>query len=133
MNWMCVRNPLTCSDLLNLETELDITLPDDYKARIGTINGGALPNAYILMPQLGEVPYSRNIALHKGARAGIFDLVHILNSGKITLFPFAGVGNGDYFCFDLINNTVVLYLHEIQETRYVCDTFTQLMDKLIFE
>ena len=133
MKWLSTRHPMPDAQLVELEQELGIALPDDYLSQIGPINGGALRDTYVLIPQLGKVSYSRNVALHKGARVGIFDLVHILNSGKITLFPFAGVGNGDYFCFDLINNTVVLYLHEIQETRYVCDTFTQLMDKLISE
>lgn len=133
MKWFSIHHPLTDTQLVELEQELGIALPVDYLSRIGPINGGALRNTYVLMPGLGKVSYSRNVALHKGAKAGIFNLVHIFNSDKITLFPFAGVGNGDYFCFDLINNTVVLYLHEIQENRYVCDTFTQLMNKLICE
>lgn len=40
---------------------------------------------------------------------------------------FASVGNGDYFCFDLESDTVVLYLHETQTTQYVCDSFSCLM------
>lgn len=131
MHWLSIRTPIPQSDLEHLEEELHIKLPEDYKAQIGPINGGALQDASIPMPQLGGVPYSRNVPLHKGARAGIYDLIPMFNSGTITIFPFASVGNGDYFCFDFAADTVVLYLHEIQETRYVCDTFTQLMDMLI--
>ena len=131
MNWLSIRKPLSRSDIDSLEVELNIKLPDDYKAQIGPINGGALRNTYINLPQLGEVPYSRNVALHKGAKAGIYDLLPVFNDEKIKLFPFASVGNGDYFCFDLVANNVVLYLHELQSTRYVCDTFTQLLSNLI--
>lgn len=133
MNWVSIRKPLSLSDLDILELELKIKLPNDYKVQIGPINGGALRDAYIVIPRLGKVPYSRNVPLHKGARAGIYDLLPILNSNTVTLYPFASVGNGDYFCFDLETNTVVLYLHELQSTRYVCDSFTQLMEHLIEE
>lgn len=133
MEWFSVRTPINRSDVDRLETQLKIILPEDYKSQIGPINGGALRNTYIKLPRLGEVPYSRNVSLHKGATAGIYDLLPIFNCEEITLFPFASVGNGDYFCFDLEAKNVVLYLHELQSTRYVCDSFTQLMERLIEE
>lgn len=133
MDWLSIRLPLCRSDVDNMEKELNIVLPEDYKSQIGPLNGGALRNTYISLPVLGKVPYSRNVALHKGARAGIYDLFPIFNGEKIRLFPFASVGNGDYFCFDLEAKNVVLYLHELQSTRYVCDSFTQLMERLIEE
>ena len=131
MNWLSVRVPLNQSDVNRLEKELKIKLPKDYKEQIGPINGGALRNAYIELPRFGKVPYSRNVALHMGAKAGIYELFPIFIFEKIVLFPFASVGNGDYFCFDLETNKVVLYLHELQSTRYVCDSFTQLLNNLI--
>ena len=133
MDWLSIRLPLCRSDVDSMEKELNIVLPEDYKSQIGPLNGGALRNTYINLPVLGKVPYSRNVALHKGARAGIYDLLPIFNGEKIRLFPFASVGNGDYFCFDLVSKTVVLYLHEIQETRYICKTFTELLNNLISE
>ena len=133
MEWFSVRTPINRSDVDRLETQLKIILPEDYKSQIGPINGGVLRNTYINLPRLGEVPYSRNVALHKSATAGIYDLLPIFNCKEISLFPFASVGNGDYFCFDLESNTVVLYLHELQSTRYVCDSFTELLNNLIEE
>ena len=131
MNWLSIRVRLNQSDIDGIEKELGIKLPKDYKVQIGPINGGALINTYINLPQIGSVPYARNVALHKGAKAGIHDLLPIFNSDNIHLFPFASAGNGDYFCFDLDANHVVLYLHELQSTFYVCDSFTQLLDNLI--
>jgi hypothetical protein len=86
MNWLSIRTPLRRSDVDSLEKELRIKLPDDYKEQIGPINGGALRNTYIKLPRLGEVPYSRNVSLHKGATAGIYDLLPIFNCEEITLF-----------------------------------------------
>lgn len=133
MNWLSIRTPLSLTDVDNLEKELNIELPFDYKLLVVSINGGALRNTYISLPHFGKVPYSRNVPLHKGARASIYDLIGIFNNAIIRLFPFASVGNGDYFCFDLVTNTVVLYLHETQSTQYVCNTFSQLLDNLIEE
>lgn len=132
MNWLSVRHPLTFNDIEQVEKELQIRLPRDYKEMIGPINGGALRNACVEVPGLGRVAFSRNVALQKGVRTGIHDLLPVFNEdSSIRLFPFASVGNGDYFCFDLYENTVVLYQHEIQSTCYVCDTFTQLIDGII--
>ena len=131
MNWSGIRVPLCRYDIDVLEKDLSITLPEDYKSQIGPLNGGALRDAYIKLPKLGTISYSRNVSLHRGAKAGIYDLVGIFNGDSIKLFPFASVGNGDYFCFDLETNKVVLYLHELQSTRYVCDSFTQLLNNLI--
>ena len=133
MNWLRIRTPLTSTDIMNVEKDFSISLPADYKSQIAPINGGALRNAYIRLPKFGEVSYSRNVSLHKEAQAGIYKLIGIFNDGPVKLFPFASVGNGDYFCFDLTTNTVVLYLHEIDKTIYACNSFTQLLSMLVTE
>ena len=133
MNWLRIRTPLTSTDIMNVEKDFSISLPADYKSQIAPINGGALRNAYIRLPKLGEMSYSRNVSLHKEAQTSIYKLIGILNDGPVKLFPFASVGNGDYFCFDLTTNTVVLYLHEIDKTIYVCDSFSQLLSMLVTE
>ena len=125
---MCT--PLDNADLDRVEQELGIVLPDDYKTQIASINGGALPDAYTQVEPLGEIPYCRNVPLRREVRGNIYDLIECFNDGTVTLFPFGSVGNGDYFCFDLTSNSVVLYLHEVQSTTPVCDTFTQLLDRL---
>ena len=130
MDWLSIRYPISTSDVESVEKEFDLRLPLDYKKVIGPINGGALRNAWVEVPGLGRVSFSRNVSLQKGASAGIYELLPIFNDGPIHIFPFASVGNGDYFCFDLKNNTVVLYRHELQTTAYVCDTFSQFLEKI---
>ena len=55
------------------------------------------------------------------------------NEGTIRFFPFGSVGNGDYFCFDLLNDTVILYLHETETALPICKTFSELLDMLCVE
>ena len=130
MEWLSIRKTLSYSEIEHLEKELKIKLPEDYKNLIGAINGGALKNAYITHPILGEVAYSRNVSLSRDARTNIFELIPIINHGDLRYFPFGSVGNGDYFCFDLQQKMIVLYVHERMETRDVCKTFTQLMNMI---
>ena len=130
MNWLSVRNPITYDEVEVVEEFFDITLPSDYKNAIGEINGGALKNAYILHPTLGKIAYSRNVALDKKAKANIFELFQIFQDKNKKLFPFGQVGNGDYFCFNLIDHSVVIYFHEIDSVEFVCDSFTKLMEMI---
>lgn len=131
MKWLSVKRPLTISDIEQVERDLSIRLPSDYKRTIGPINGGALKDAYVKVPGVGNVPYTRNVSLSKDSPASIHSILPALNKSEITLFPFAGVGNGDYFCFDLRANTVVFWMHETGNVFPVCDTFTQLLDCII--
>ena len=130
MEWLSIKKTLSYSDVEQVETELKVKLPNDYKHIIGSINGGALKNAYINHPVLGEIAYSRNVSLNKKAKASIYDVFPIINGKGTRYFPFGNVGNGDYFCFDLKENMVVLYIHEKMEVTKVCNTFTQLMNMI---
>lgn len=131
MKWLSVRRPMTIPDIEQVERDLFIHFPPDYKETIGAINGGALKDSYVKVSGVGNVPYARNVSLSKDAPGSIYSLLPALNKGKTTLFPFAGVGNGDYFCFDLQSNTVVLWMHETGNVFFVCDTFTQLLDHIV--
>lgn len=130
MDWSSVRKTLSREEIQAVESELKITLPDDYKDMIGKINGGALKGAVVQHYQIGNVSYSRNVPLNKDAKANIFELVHLFNNGTLKYFPFASVGNGDYYCFDLDNYQVVLYLHEYNSYLYVCENFRQLLQMI---
>lgn len=125
MKWIDIKKELSDLELMQLEQELNIKLPEDYKKIIGKINGGALRKASV-----GGIAFSRNVSLHHEAKFGVYDLIPIINETEIVFFPFASVGNGDYFCFDLKGNAVVLYIHELSEFRYVCDTYSHFLDML---
>ena len=125
MEWIGVRRPLSREEVERVGEALDFVLPVDYADWIGAVNGGALRGAWVEIPGVGDVPYARNVPLHREAAGSVYDLFPELGG----LFPFAQVGNGDYFCF-LPAGGVVLYRHETQTTVSVCDTFSQLMERL---
>ena len=130
MNWIGVRYPLSYEQIKAVERELDVNLPEDYCIKIGKINGGALSDAYIMHQTLGEISYSRNVSLSKKSRENIFTLYGIVSDEHNRLFPFGSVGDGDYFCFDLKNQNVVLWMHEMDAIEYICDSFTDLLQMI---
>ena len=130
MKWLSVKKPLTLNDIEKIERDLSVCLPVDYKRLIGPINGGALKDAYVNVPGLGSVPYSRNVSLSKDSPANIYLLLPAVNDKAIRYFPFAGVGNGDYFCFDLLNDCVVLRMHETIRVFPVCRSFSELINHI---
>ena len=96
MKWISIKKPINKSYIDQVESQLKISLPSDYKEKIGPINGGALIDAYVSIAGIGDVPYSRNVSLHLSSPGNIFDLIESINEDGIKLFPFGSVGNGDY-------------------------------------
>ena len=80
------------------------------------------------MPNLGNVPYSRNVSLSEKAKVNAMLLYEQIKD--LNLFPFGSVGNGDYFCFDLSKESkeqIVLYQHETRAIWPVCRTFEEFL------
>lgn len=127
MKWLSIRKTISDVEINEIEKDLGIILPKDYKDIIGKINGGALKDAYVEHIQKGRIAYSRNVSLAKDAKANVFTLLPVINKAGVRYFPVAEVGNGDYFCLDLEKKVVVLYVHELDEFGYVCDTFEELL------
>lgn len=130
MEWLFVKEPLTKEQVNEIINGMGIKLPEDFISFIGPVNGGALRNATIYVPNLGETPYSRNVSLSKKMKNNAISLYTYFKSLNIPLFPFGSVGDGDYFCFHLPENEIVLYQHETQRYKKVCDTFCDLMEML---
>ena len=128
MEWLSVRNPMTTAEVEAVERELGIKLPEDYKEQIGSINGGALKKACVVC-EAGRIPYSRNVSLSQKAKGNIFELFGSVMDSK-QFFPFANVGNGDLFCFDLKNKNVVLWKHEANELIGISNSFSELLEMI---
>ena len=125
MNWKSIRNPITYEQVKSTLASLEIDLPDSYCRIIGPINGGALASGVCLVPKIGEVPYSRNISLNPDSKVNAIVLYEQYKDKRI--FPFGSVGNGDYFCFDLKNNSIILYQHENDAIISVCNSFEEFL------
>ena len=130
LNWISARNPMTYEEVLGRLQELGVSLPEEYCHMIGPINGGALVDAFYEDAKLGKIAYSRNIDLSKKARIDVVTIISILNDIEIKYFPIASVGNGDYYCFNLKNLKIELFLHELQKHVPLCDSFQNMLNNL---
>lgn len=126
-NWIGVKQ-ITKEQIYEIEKELNINLPEEYRSEIRNLNGGALPAAVYNDPFLGDIAYSRNVNLLKNGKFNIVQLFRSIDGGSCKYFPFGSVGNGDYFCFDLQTGKVVLYSHEEENIYAICDSFTEFID-----
>ena len=107
-----------------------VDVPDDYKEKIGELNGGGLVSSTVKVPGIGQTSYSRNLDISDDKTGNAFQIYKNLDNGSKKYFPFASVGNGDYYCFDLKDKDkkVVHYSHEQQKATPVCDTFTDFVN-----
>lgn len=129
MEWINAK-PISEEEIITVQDELGIELPQDYCTMILDINGASLASAYYEDSVLGEIPYSSNLPLNRVSKINVFEMMERFQSEQKALFPFGSVGNGDYFCFDLSTGTVVLWQHENDEINYICGSFSSLMNNL---
>ena len=126
LEWLMVKRKLTREEIKSIISNMGLDLPADYMDCIGEINGGYLRDAHVHVAHFGNIPYTCNISLDKDAKGSIFVLFD-KNSGY---FPFASVGNGDYFAFDLKTKDIILQRHETNETIFICKSFTELLSMI---
>lgn len=131
MKWLRIRNEISEKDMDALEEKLEIHLPKDYKMAMPRLHCGAPEKQAVFVEGMGECSYSRNLPLTEKRKGNVFVLYEIMKQRGHHLFPFASVGNGDYFCFDLDHeNRVVYWFHENDTVYPVCRTFRELTEML---
>lgn len=123
------KKNITVKDIERLEADLNIILPNDYKKEILSLNGKSYARAYILDSQYEELDFSGFISLNSKDERNVYDVYgEVIEDPKY--FPFADTDFGDYFCFNLKEKQIVLYLHETGNIIPICDTFTKFLKML---
>lgn len=130
MNWINAKPIDSMIIDIEIETRLAISLPIDFKDFISEYNAAALRNGYIDIERIGKVPYTRNVNLASNAKVKIDTLLKAVNEEGIRYFPIGGVGNGDYFCIDLVDEAVVLFSHETGEYILAARSFEEFISDL---
>ncbi|MGM1019044.1 MAG: SMI1/KNR4 family protein [Bacillota bacterium] len=135
--WIFVEGAVDDATIDATEQLFEVTFPQDYKDCVKKFNGG--------------YPEPNNFDYDDGAQGVFNDLISFTNSElNITMFhefaqdsftkgiiPFGRDPFGNLLCFDYRFNKevplIILFDHEeIEEEAItpVCDTFTELLDKL---
>ncbi|MGE0911922.1 SMI1/KNR4 family protein [Bacillus atrophaeus] len=132
----------TNSQIKELEEKLKIKFPTDYKEFIKDHNGcSPIDKKVVLLQDSRE---SINNLLSIGDPTRPIDLLSTIDNVKDRLvdkiIPFATDAGGNLFCFDYRMSSqepvIVFWDHEIayedkeSSISYVCDSFTELINKL---
>ncbi|AXC53658.1 MULTISPECIES: SMI1/KNR4 family protein [Bacillus] len=132
----------TNSQIEEVEEKLKIKFPTDYKEFIKDHNGCSPINKKVVLFQ--DSRESINNLLSMGDPTRPIDLLSTIDNVKDRLvdkiIPFATDAGGNLFCFDYRMSSqepvIVFWDHEIayedkeSSICYVCDSFTELMNKL---
>ncbi|WP_342412442.1 SMI1/KNR4 family protein [Bacillus sp. FSL K6-1560] len=132
----------TNSQIKEVEEKLKIKFPTDYKEFIKDHNGCSPIDKKVVLFQ--DSRESINNLLNIGDPTRPIDLLSTIDNVKDRLvdkiIPFATDAGGNLFCFDYRmsaqESVIVFWDHEIayedkeSSISYVCDSFTELINKL---
>lgn len=131
IKWKYVSPLLDDTELAVLEMQYRMMIPDDLKECIVQNNAGVPSITTVDIGNHSEKVFGGLLSFNKGDLDSFFDYVAMFESenGKsLKMFPFAIDPAGNFFCIEF--GKVVFYDHESDETSIICNTFTELINKL---
>jgi len=135
---------LELSDLLEVESRLGISLPDDFKDHYLEYNGGVpqrscweyMEGEYYEIADFKPIKYSSS----DEESLSIYDTVE----GTYTKYledklidkdylPFANDWGGNYFCINLKNNNIIFYAMDtdVKPIKILTNGFTNFLENLV--
>jgi len=137
ITWLFTEEPINDEIVSKVERSLNVKFPEDYKECVLEYNGGyPKPNVFKFENSEGEAVFNDLLSF-----TGDYSLEAVYESSKSYLpadiIPFARDPFGNLICFDYRKEdnqpTLVFVDHEVQgedPTYPICNTFTELLDKL---
>ena len=124
-------SPLSDEVVREVESELQVVFPPDYRSVVAEHNGGRpKPNA-VRIPDNREAVVERLMRLDAGRGENVASAAAMLRSrGQGQLVPFASDPFGNLFCFDFVRkapSAIVYWEHESGSVSTVCRTFSELL------
>jgi hypothetical protein len=133
LKWINLSSPITMDDVLFVEKETGLMLPEDYVVCVLQHNGGTpIPSG---LPDI-ETEIDHLHSLNKEDEDFVLIYYRLFEKeSNGLLFPFGSDGCGNYFCFLYKNKkdknpTVVFYDHEVQRITFLALTFSDLLNSL---
>ncbi|KRD91005.1 MULTISPECIES: SMI1/KNR4 family protein [Priestia] len=138
INWIQpLDSPISEKVINDVESYFNIQFPLDYKKCILNFNGGYPQPKVFDTDVKSELVFSCLLSFTSDD-ANIVEVYEmksqVLPSG---IYPFARDPFGNLLCFDYRKNvsepTIVFFDHEVEKEQaiyHICDTFTELLEKL---
>ena len=128
VKWQFVHKLKKQSLVEDFETKNHVTLPSDLKECIKKNNAG-LPDKNVFDTEKSvERVFNSLFSYNPGDLDNIYDVFPFFSKMKPPLIPFASDPFGNTLC--VLNDNIVLYLHETGDIEAVADSFSDLLEKL---
>ncbi|WP_410501808.1 SMI1/KNR4 family protein [Exiguobacterium acetylicum] len=133
LTWKYVK-PLKDKDSIkNFETLNGLQLPQDITDCIIQNNGGR-PDKKVFDTEVSKGRAMKSLlSFNKNDLETVYDVIDVLKSERKDLVPIASDPSGNYICYNLINKSIVFWLHETNITEKVSDSFTTFLNGLYVE
>ncbi len=115
-NWKYVKpleNPAAVSRYLSVQK---VTLPDTLVAIIENFNGGRPSSKVIVTSNHKEYVFKSLLSYNASDKETIYSVYPDVFRGT-SLYPIGSDAAGNFVCYDLSNNHMVLYNHETDKTE----------------
>ena len=127
MEWKYVKILKDNSVFENIERTYNVEIPKSLKEIISKYNGGRPEKRLFDTQNSKEKVLQGLISFNKEDKANIFIYEDLLRKGYI---PFAITEFGDAICIKIDNESIELYLQELDKFEYVCDNIEKFLNIL---
>jgi len=132
ITWNHAKIPIGDTDIINVQTRINFTFPEDFKELIINHNSANPDKRGIDTLKTKGREFLRLLSVRpqdKSYIPGISDNVEFLQK---SLVPIATDSGGDFFCYDKLSpiKAIVFWDHETSEIEFVAKNITELLEKL---
>lgn len=127
ITWKYVKPLVDAGSIAEYESLVGTTLPEDLKNTIRTNNGGRPSLKYYDLASEKDKEFKSLLSFNRGDIENVFAF-YPLDSANKKLVPFASDSAGN--CFVVKNGAIHLWLHELDRTIFVADSFSAFLEML---
>lgn len=127
ITWKYVKPLVDAGSIAEFESLVGTTLPEDLKNTIRTNNGGRPSLKYYDLALEKDKEFKSLLSFNRGDVENVFAF-YPLDSANKKLVPFATDPAGN--CFVVKNGTIHLWLHELDRTMFVAESFSAFLEML---
>ena len=130
LNWKYVK-PLKNNNAVEcFESDNNLKLPQDITSCIKQNNGGR-PDKKAFDTEVAKGRVIKSLlSFNKDDLETVYDAIDILKNGNTNLVPLASDPGGNYICYNVKQQDIVLWLHETNTTEQISSSFTAFLEAL---
>lgn len=132
ITWKKPKLPVGNTDIIDVQTKISFTFPDDFKELIVNNNSANPDKRGIDTQKTKGREFLRLLSIRPQDKSYIPEIANSVEFLPSSLVPIAMDSGGDFYCYDKLNpiNPIVFWDHETGQTEFVAKSITDLVEKL---